>query len=136
MALVSIFFGAAFTLASCYALGALLLRRVPAPPEIVLGLGAVAQSLLIFILLLLGLGDWRAFLAIGAVPLVMLVKTLRRPAKAKLVSDMNFGAVCRNSLSDTGLPHGMLRIFPPPLPPIDRHTESPAVCVCESAPSH
>jgi protein SCO1/2 len=28
-----------------------------------------------------------------------------------LVSDMNFGAVCRNSLSDTGLPYGMLLLL-------------------------
>jgi protein SCO1/2 len=29
----------------------------------------------------------------------------------KPVSDMNFGAVCRNSLSDTGLPYGMLLLL-------------------------
>ena len=80
MALLSIFFGAAFTLGSCYALGALLLlRRTPAPAEIALGLGAVAQSLVIFTLLLLGLGDWRVFLVVGVVPLVAWLRYARQP---------------------------------------------------------
>lgn len=65
-ALVSILFGAGFALLTCYALGAVLLRRTPAPPEIALALGAVALSLFVFLLLLVHAGYWYAFLLTGA----------------------------------------------------------------------
>jgi len=68
-ALVSIFFGAGFVLLTCYALGAILLGRTPAPPEIALGLGAVAMSLIVFLLLLVHAGYWFVFLAVGAAAL-------------------------------------------------------------------
>jgi hypothetical protein len=65
LTLVSIFLGAALTLATAYALGVLLLRNTPAPPEIALGLGAAAESLLVFFLLLFNLAHWGLFLAVG-----------------------------------------------------------------------
>src|ERR1019366_7697360 len=66
MPLLATLFGAAFTLATAYALGALLMRRRPAPPEILLAIGAAAESVLVFLLLLFHLAHWGVFLAIGA----------------------------------------------------------------------
>src|SRR5450759_4190579 len=66
MILLSTLFGAAFTLATAYALGALLMRRRPAPPEILLAIGAAAESVLVFLLLLFHMAHWGAFLGIGA----------------------------------------------------------------------
>ncbi len=68
-ALVSILFGAGFTILTCCALGVLLLRRTPAPPEIALAVGAVALSLIVFLLLLSHAGYWYVFLPIGAAAL-------------------------------------------------------------------
>jgi hypothetical protein len=62
----SILFGAALVLATAYGLGLALLRKTPAPPEITLALGAAAESLLIFLLLLAGAGRWPVFLILGA----------------------------------------------------------------------
>lgn len=69
LALVSIFFGAGFVILTCYGLGALLLRRTPAPPEIALAIGAVALSLIVFLLLLIHAGYWYLFLLAGAAAL-------------------------------------------------------------------
>src|ERR1022692_1872112 len=66
MPLVATLFGAAFTLAAAYALGLLAMRKHPAPPEITLGIGAAAESVLVFLLLLFHLAHWSVFLAIGA----------------------------------------------------------------------
>jgi hypothetical protein len=66
LSLLSILFGAAFTLATAYAFGRLLLRKTPANFEIVLGVGAAAESLLVFLLLLANLANWGVFLAMGA----------------------------------------------------------------------
>ena len=63
MALLLTLFGAAFTLATAYSLGAILMRKHPAPPEILLAIGAAAESLLVFVLLLVHLAHWGAFLA-------------------------------------------------------------------------
>lgn len=60
-----IFFGAGFTLATAYCFGVVLLRGTPAPPEIALGLGAVAESFLVFLCLLLNIGHWAVYLGIG-----------------------------------------------------------------------
>ncbi len=65
LSLLAIFFGAAFTLATAYALGRILLRDKPAPPEILLAVGAASGSLLVFILLLANLAHWAVFLAAG-----------------------------------------------------------------------
>jgi hypothetical protein len=75
--LLGIFFGAAFTLLTAYALGAILLRRTPAPPEIALGVGAALLSFLIFVALLLNLGYWYVFLAVGLPAMVGLRWTPR-----------------------------------------------------------
>ncbi len=61
-----IFFGAAFTLFTAWALGALLLRRVPVPPEIALGVGAAALSTLVFLALVANAGHWAVYLVMGA----------------------------------------------------------------------
>jgi len=72
MLLLAILFGAALPLAAAYAWGVMLLRRVAAPPEIALAVGAAFESLLIFLLLLLHLG-WRpAYLVVGLAPLAVL----------------------------------------------------------------
>src|SRR3954451_23997346 len=70
LTLLSIFFGAAFTLSTAYALGLVLLRKTPAPPEIVLGAGAVVQSLIVFLLLLANIAHWAVFLAVGSAALL------------------------------------------------------------------
>jgi hypothetical protein len=88
LALLSIFFGAGFTLATAYALGVVLLRTTPAPPEIALALGAVAESFLVFLCLLLNIGHWAVFLGIGLAALAALTRvrrfSLAEPAKAPL----------------------------------------------------
>jgi hypothetical protein len=66
MPLVYTVLGAALALATAFALGLLLMRNRPAPPEIVLGIGAAAESVLVFFLLLFHLAHWGAFLAIAA----------------------------------------------------------------------
>jgi 4-amino-4-deoxy-L-arabinose transferase-like glycosyltransferase len=70
--LPSIFFGAAFTLLAAYAAGAIVLRKLPAPPEIVLGVGTVAVSTLVFLLLLFHAGYWPVYLTLGAVAIGLL----------------------------------------------------------------
>jgi dolichyl-phosphate-mannose-protein mannosyltransferase len=65
LSLALILFGAAFTLASAYALGCLILRSLPAPRIIVFATGSAALSLLIFALLTAGLGGVRVFLPLG-----------------------------------------------------------------------
>jgi hypothetical protein len=67
VAVLSILFGALFTLAAAWSIGALLLRRQPA--EIQLGIGAVALSIVVFALLMCGLGYWWAFLGVGVLAL-------------------------------------------------------------------
>jgi 4-amino-4-deoxy-L-arabinose transferase-like glycosyltransferase len=78
-ALISIFFAAAFTVASAYAWGALALGRTSAPWEVALAVGAVIESLLVFVILLCGAGGWPVYLGLGAVPLAALV-WFRRPS--------------------------------------------------------
>jgi hypothetical protein len=88
LALLSIFFGAGFTLATAYALGVVLLRTTPAPPEIALALGAVAESFLVFLCLLLNIGHWAVFLGMGLAALAALARfrrlPLAEPARAPL----------------------------------------------------
>lgn len=88
LTLASILFGAFFTAATAYALGVLVLRGTPAPPEIALGLGAVVESALVFGLLSAHLGHRAAFLLIGVVALTSLKWTHRQalvePAKQPL----------------------------------------------------
>ncbi len=70
MPLLATLFGAAFTLATAYALGVLIMRKHPAPPEITLGIGAAAESVLVFLLLLCHLAHWGVFLGIGGAAMV------------------------------------------------------------------
>lgn len=67
--LLSILFGAALTLGAAYALGSLALRRLAAPPEIALAVGAALESLLVFLALVAGAGYWPVYLAVGAAAL-------------------------------------------------------------------
>ncbi|HMC63005.1 MAG TPA: glycosyltransferase family 39 protein, partial [Candidatus Solibacter sp.] len=80
LTILSIFFGAAFTLGTAYALGAVLLRKTPAPPEIALGLGAVAESFLVFLCLLLNVGQWAVYLGIGLAAAAAALLRFRRVA--------------------------------------------------------
>jgi hypothetical protein len=70
MPFLATLFGAALTLATAYALGVLAMRRRPAPPEITLGIGAAAESVLVFLLLLCHLAHWGVFLGIGGAAMV------------------------------------------------------------------
>ena len=81
MLVLSILFGSALTLAAAYAWGVVLLRRLAAPPEIALALGAAVESLLIFLLLEFNLGCWQAYLAVGLAPLAALL--FLRPARLR-----------------------------------------------------
>jgi hypothetical protein len=70
MSLLATLFGAAFTLATAYALGILLMRKHAVPPEIRLGIGAAAESMAVFLLLLCHLAHWGVFLGMGAAAMV------------------------------------------------------------------
>ena len=65
-ALVPIFFGAFLTIASAYAIGASLFRRLAPPPEVSLAAGAALLSVLVFLAVLAGVAGWPAFLLLGA----------------------------------------------------------------------
>ncbi len=65
LTLLSILFGAAFTLAAAYAFGLLALRRLAAPPEIAMAVGAAIESTLIFLALVLHAGYWPVYLVLG-----------------------------------------------------------------------
>ena len=62
----SILFGAAVTLFSAYALGAFAMRKLAAPAEIALAVGAAILSVLIFCTVLAGLAGWPSFLVLAA----------------------------------------------------------------------
>jgi hypothetical protein len=70
MHLLSTIFGAALTLTTAYSLGALLMRRRAAPPEILLAIGATAESVLVFLLLTLHLAHWGVFLGLAAIAIL------------------------------------------------------------------
>jgi Dolichyl-phosphate-mannose-protein mannosyltransferase len=98
--LVSILFGAALTLAIAYALGSVLLRQTPAPPEIVLGLGAVAESLIVYLLLLANWGHWYVYLVLGALAFAGWYMTPVGPAGYPLGPPVRTGQeACRTGLS-------------------------------------
>ena len=65
LTLLSILFGAAFTLAAAYAFGLLALRRLAAPPEIAMAVGAAIESTLIFLALVFHAGYWPVYLILG-----------------------------------------------------------------------
>ena len=72
-------FGAALVLITAFALGALVLRRRTAPFEIVLALGAMVESLLVFFLLLANAAYGGVFLAIAGVAVAAAWWRGRRP---------------------------------------------------------
>jgi len=72
MLVLAILLGAALALGGAYAWGVILLRRLAAPPEIVLAMGAAFESLLVFLLLVLHLAWKPAFLVVGLAPLALL----------------------------------------------------------------
>jgi 4-amino-4-deoxy-L-arabinose transferase-like glycosyltransferase len=69
--LPSILFGALFTLAVAWMLGAICLYRLPVSPAITLAVGAAAESTIVFLLLLAGVGDRLSFGLLGAVCLAV-----------------------------------------------------------------
>jgi hypothetical protein len=75
MQTLSSVFGAAFTLLTAYGLGVLCVRQSKTPPEITLALGAIAQSFLVFLLLLVNAAYWWAFAAVGVVAIGICWKT-------------------------------------------------------------
>jgi 4-amino-4-deoxy-L-arabinose transferase-like glycosyltransferase len=62
VALVSILLGAVLTIASAYAIGAMLVRQ---PPEIALAAGAAVLSVLIFLIVWAGMARWPGFLVLA-----------------------------------------------------------------------
>jgi hypothetical protein len=97
----SILFGTALVLATSYGLGLPLLRKTRAPAEVALALGAAAESLLVFLLLLAGAGRWPVFLVMGAVavgcwrifPRSALDEAVKRPLSREwIVAAAIFGA--------------------------------------------
>jgi hypothetical protein len=81
-ALFAIVFGGLLTLATSWTLGAVVLCRLPAPPEIRLATGAALLSTIIFALLLAGAAQWPIFLGIGIATLAASYWTPRAGLKA------------------------------------------------------
>ncbi|HJT88355.1 MAG TPA: hypothetical protein VJ732_10875, partial [Bryobacteraceae bacterium] len=79
LTVLSILFGAAFTILAAYGAGVLLLRRLPAPPEIALGLGAAALSFLVFVLLSVHALHPAVLLAVGAALSACALRLRRTP---------------------------------------------------------
>ena len=70
--------GACIALITAYALGVVVLHHREAPFEIALGLGAVVESLLVFLLLVCNAAHWGVFLALGGIAAAAAWKTGRR----------------------------------------------------------
>jgi len=79
--LPSIFFGAFFTLAVAWMLGNICLRRLPVPWTITLAVGAVAESGIVFLLLVSGAGNRAAFIVLGAICCALFFFLGRSPAR-------------------------------------------------------
>jgi hypothetical protein len=73
LSLVSILFGAFVALATAYGFGAVCLRTVPAPRTLVLAVGAIVESGVVFLLLILGVAGPVSFAALGAVSVAALL---------------------------------------------------------------
>jgi hypothetical protein len=69
--LPSILFGAFFTLAVAWMLGNICLRRLPVPWTIALAVGAAAESGIVFLLLICGVGHRVSFILLGVVCLAL-----------------------------------------------------------------
>ncbi len=79
MELALILFGAAFCIATAYALGVVLVRR-SVPRVITFAIGAAALSLLVFLLLCVGAANRWSFAALGAAAVAGSVALRRTPA--------------------------------------------------------
>ena len=79
--MVAILFGAALTIATSYALGALLLRRLVPPPETSFAAGAATLSVLVFLLLLGGVAGPGAFLVLAGIVCTAFVRWTPRSAR-------------------------------------------------------
>lgn len=79
--LFSILWGAFFTLAVAWMLGNICLRRLPVPPAIALAVGAAAESSIVFLLLVCGVGNRVSFILLGAVCLAVFWRLGRGAAR-------------------------------------------------------
>src|SRR5262245_37773592 len=93
MQTLSSLLGATFTLLTAYGLGMLCLRGRKAPPEVTLALGAIAYSILIFLLLLVNAAYWWAFAGLGLLAIGICCKTAawRRPCRPEAYTTLLFG---------------------------------------------
>jgi 4-amino-4-deoxy-L-arabinose transferase-like glycosyltransferase len=98
---VTILSGAALVLVTAYGLGLAIARKTPVPPEVALALGAAAESFLVFLLIVAGVGRWYLFLAMAALavacwrmfPRSPLGEASKRPlGKAWIAAAAIFGA--------------------------------------------
>jgi hypothetical protein len=81
--LPSILFGAFFTLAVAWMLGNICLRRLPVPWTIALAVGAAAESGIVFLLLVCGVGNRVSFILLGAVCLAAVLAAGARRGAAR-----------------------------------------------------
>ena len=79
--LFPILFGAFFTLAVAWMLGNICLRRLPVPAAIALAVGAAAESSVVFLLLVCGVGNRVSFIILGAVCLALFWRLGRGAAR-------------------------------------------------------
>ncbi|MBI1789859.1 MAG: hypothetical protein HYR60_20200 [Acidobacteria bacterium] len=98
LAVLPILFGASLTVATCWALGRLVLRRVPLCREelhlLAFVTGSACLSALTFLLCALHLARPGVFLAVALLAIcgAALQRRGRLPAKLELVYDFDFGA--------------------------------------------
>jgi 4-amino-4-deoxy-L-arabinose transferase-like glycosyltransferase len=76
----SILFGALFSLALAWMLGNICLQGLPSPRTVILAIGAAAESLLIFLLLLAGAANRATFILAGVALCLAFLRLQRRPA--------------------------------------------------------
>ncbi len=86
LTLLSILFGAFFTLAVAWMLGNICLYRLPVPRTIALAVGAAAESSIVFLLLVGGVGNRVSFMLLGAVCLGVFLCWRPRPGLAEPVN--------------------------------------------------
>jgi 4-amino-4-deoxy-L-arabinose transferase-like glycosyltransferase len=79
--LASILPGALFTLAVAWMLGNICLYRLPVPWTIALAVGAAAESSIVFLMLVAGVGDRAGFILLGALTLAVFWRVGRGTAR-------------------------------------------------------
>jgi len=67
LTLIAILFGSAFTVCAAHGIGAFLLRKIPLPNTIVLGVGAAVLSHIVFLSVLSGIASPWSFAPVGPV---------------------------------------------------------------------